>query len=183
MRLFIALPLNEEILNRISILEKEIDNKFGFRLNWISLKNLHLTILFLGYLNQNDYLKVEDIFNNFQKFKSVLDLKIKKVDYGAPGTKRMIWLYLEKNKELEEIKKYFENEIEKKKINYKREQRNFLPHINLIRLKHLKNLPEIKKQLNWQIHLNKICLFQSILKNEGAEYKNLKSINLDQHSP
>lgn len=178
MRLFIAFPLSSRILDKISALEKEIDKKFGFKLNWIPLENLHLTVLFLGYLNKDSHLKVEKVFSNYQGPKEAPHLKIKKIDYGAPGTKKMIWLYLEKNRTLEEIKKYFEKEIEKNKINYKKEEREFLAHINLIRLKNFESLPEVKKELNWQIKTNEICLFQSVLTFQGAIYKKLKSIFL-----
>lgn len=178
MRLFIALPLNKDLITKIAYLEEKIEKNLGFKLTWIPLKNLHLTILFLGYLNYEDYLKVKEIFESFNFFKKQIDLKIKKIDYGPPGIRRMIWLYIEKNNELEEIKKYFENELSRKKVKYKREEREFLPHINLVRLKKTENLPEIFEELNFSIKLNEICLFQSILKREGAEYKKLKSIYL-----
>lgn len=179
MRLFIALPLTKGFLSKIAFLEEKIEKKMGFKLPWIPLKNLHLTILFLGYLNYEDYLKVEEIFESFNLFKKPIDLKIKKIDYGPPGIKRMLWLYVEKNKELEEIKEYFENELSLRKVKYKREEREFLPHINLVRLKKTKNLPEIFEELNFSVRLKEICLFQSILKKEGAEYEKLKSIYLD----
>lgn len=178
MRLFIAFPLTSEVLNKISPLEEEINKKFGFKLNWIPLGNLHLTILFLGYLNQDNYLKIEEIFSNYHGPQDTPHLKIKKIDYGAPGAKRMIWLYLERSQILEEIRRYFEIEIKRKKINYRKEERKFLAHINLIRLKNFRNLPEIKKELNWRIRMNEICLFQSILTADGAIYKKLKSIFL-----
>ncbi len=178
MRLFIAFPLSAGLKKKIAFLEKKIGQKFKAELHWIPLENLHLTVLFLGHLNYEDYLKIGNIFENFSFSYQNLEAKIKKIDYGPPGTKRMIWLYLEKNKSLEEIKKYFEKEIIDKNIKFKQEERDFLPHINLIRLKNLKNLPVIKEELNWLIEFKEICLFQSILRKEGAEYEKLKTIFL-----
>ncbi len=175
MRLFIALGLTPGLIKKIAYLEEKIEKKLNLKIPWIPLKNLHLTILFLGHLSYENYLKISEIFDEL-KF-TPIDLKITKIDFGPPGRKRMIWLYLEKNKKLEEIKKFFEEELEKRNIAYKREAREFLPHINLVRLKTKIN-QDIKETLNWQIRLNEISLYESILKKEGAEYEKLKTIKV-----
>lgn len=181
MRLFLAYPLSSGVLAKIGFLEEKVENKIGFKLNWIPIKNLHLTILFLGHLNYEDYLKIEEIFKEEIDFKS-FEIKIKKLDYGPPGKKRMIWLYVEKNENLEKIKKYFEEKLEEKRVAYKREERDYLPHINLIRLSRseedfLKER-EIKEELKWGIKIKEIALYQSFLKKTGAEYEKLKNIIL-----
>ncbi len=178
MRLFLAFSLTAGLKKKIAFLEEKIDKKFKTKLNWIPLENLHLTVLFLGHLNYQDYLKVENILANFNLPYRNLEARIKKIAYGPPGKKRMIWLYLEKNKKLEEIKNYFEKELDKQSVFYKKEVREFLPHINLIRLKVAKDLPEIDEKLNWSINLNELCLFESYLKKEGAEYKKLKCVKI-----
>lgn len=177
MRLFLAYPLSSGVLAKIGFLEERIEKNFGLKLNWIPLKNLHLTILFLGHLGYEDYLKIEEIFKESLTFKSFY-IKIKKLDYGPPGKKSMIWLYIEKNENLEKIKRYFEEKLKEKKIAYKMEEREYLPHINLIRLKNEKNFPEIKEELNWSIKVNEIALYQSFLKKTGAEYEELKNLIL-----
>lgn len=174
LRLFIAYPLTSGILKKIGFLEDEIEKQTKQKFPWIPLKNLHLTILFLGSINYEDYLKIDKIFEEIY-FKPI-SVKIKKIDYGPPGHKRMIWLYVEKNKQLEEMKKIFEKKLDQEKISYKREERDYLPHINLARLKNTKNLPQIKKELNWQIILNEVALYQSHLYPQGAEYEKLKFI-------
>ncbi len=176
-RLFIALPLTHGLLTKIGFLEERIEKKIKKKIPWIPLKNLHLTILFLGYLKEEDLVKIFEIFDDLSQNFSSLSLKIKKIDYGPPGKKRMIWLYLEKNEKLEEIKKFFEEKLDQEKINYQREERDYLPHINLVRLNFdLKE--EIKEELSWHIVLNEIVLFESHLKKGGAEYEKLKSIKI-----
>lgn len=180
LRLFIAYPLTSGLLKKIGFLEEKIEEKTKEKFPWIELKNLHLTILFLGNIFYEDYIKIDKIFDDF-KFKPI-NVKITKVDYGPPNKKRMIWLYLEKNKKLEEIKNFFEEKIEKEKIFYKREERDYLPHINLARLKKTENLPKIEEKLNWNVVLNQVVLYQSFLKPTGAEYEKLKIINAEQDS-
>lgn len=179
MRLFIAYPLTSGVLAKIGFLEEKTNKKLKTKLNWIPLKNLHLTILFLGNINLENYLKLEEVFKESPDFSS-FDIKVKKLDFGPPGKKRMIWLYIEKNKNLEEIKNYFEKKLEEKNINYHRENRDYLPHVNLLRLKDksFSVNSEIKEELNWTIRINEIALFQSFLKSSGAEYEKIFSLSL-----
>lgn len=176
-RLFIALPLAKGLLPKIANLEKEIEQKF--KVNWIPLKNLHLTLLFLGYIDVN-YLDnviriIDEVYNENKIIFKPFNLKIKKIDYGPPGKKRMIWLYLEKNERLETIKNKIEEKLNLNKISYQKENRELLLHVNLARLKAEKNLPEIKKELNWGITLNTINLYESYLEKPFARYEIISS--------
>lgn len=177
-RLFIGIPITKGLYQKISSLEESIDK----RLNWIPLKNLHMTILFLGNIDINEIPEIVNIMDEVKlKYKDYfkkLNLKIKKVDYGPPGRKNMIWLYVEKNENLEKIKKIFEEELENRKIYFQREDRDFLPHINLIRLKNRKNLKDIKKELNWNVIFTEINLYESHLKKPFVEYEIIKTLQL-----
>jgi len=183
LRLFIAFPLTYGLKKKIGNLEEEINNKLKTKINWIPLDSLHLTILFLGHIVFEDYLKIEKIFDEFpwgySEFKKPFFLKIKKIDFAPPGKNFMIWLYLEKDDRLERLKKIFEEKLNGEKINYKREERDFLPHINLCRLKNKIN-QQIKKDLNWSVVFNKIVLFESFLKKTGAEYEPKKILELEE---
>lgn len=177
LRLFIGLTLTASLIKKITFLEKKIDHRLGFKLDWIPLKNLHLTIIFLGYLDYENYLKLIEVFSSL-KLSKPFALEISKVDYGPPGSKRMIWLYGKRNKFLAEFKEMITNEIDKMNIPYQREERVYLPHINLARLKFNKNLPSIEEDLNWQVFLSEAAIFQSHLLPTGAEYEKLKSITI-----
>lgn len=183
-RLFLALPITPGLKPKIASLEKEIEKKFPIKPNWIPFDNLHLTILFLGWEEDENIVKILKILDDYpfgyNHLKKVISAKIKKVDYGPPGRQRMIWLYFERNEVLNEIFSLFEKILVENQIPFLKEEREYLPHINLVRLKTKKNvkLPPIKKELNWSVNFNKIVLFQSILKKPFAEYVPLKEINL-----
>ena len=179
-RLFFALPLSSGLLKKIAFLEKDIEEKTKVKFPWLPLKNLHLTIIFLGYLNLEDFLKLKEIFKSINLGKR-LELKIKKIDYGPPARKRMIWLYLEKNQDLEKLKEMIEEKLNQANISYHREEREFLPHISLARLKKMKDFPEIKEELNWQVVFNELVLYESILKPSGAHYEKLLKLVLSSH--
>jgi 2'-5' RNA ligase len=179
-RLFFALSLSSGLLKKIAFLEERIEKKIKRKFPWLPLKNLHLTIIFLGYLSYEDYLKLKEIFKNLN-WKKRIEVKIKKIDYGPPGRKRMIWLYLEKNQDLENLKKLIEEKLQEEQISCHYEEREFLPHINLARLKNIEDLPEIKEELNWQVIFNELVLYESILKPSGALYEKLLRLALNSH--
>jgi 2'-5' RNA ligase len=180
LRLFTALTLSSGLQKKIAFLEKKIEDLTNFKFPWIKIDNLHLTLVFLGYMNYENYLKVEEIFKNLNWQKRI-ELKINKIDYGPPGHKRMIWLYLERNQDLENLKNLIEEKLNQAQIPYQREDRAFLPHINLARLKGDFELPAIKEDLGWQVIFNELVLFQSILKPTGAEYEKLLKLALYSH--
>lgn len=177
-RIFIALPLTKGLYPKIANLEEELSKKF--KVNWIPLKNLHITLLFLGSMNVEYIVKIKEIIDrlideNKELFKP-FNLRVKKIDYGPPGKKRMIWLYIEKNDRLSLIKEKLEKKLDENSIPFKKEERELLLHVNLARLKNLNdNLPEIKKELNWAIILNEIVLFESHLEKPFARYEELYS--------
>lgn len=179
LRLFLALSLSPNLLKKIGFLEESFDKKFKTRFPWIPLKNLHLTLIFLGYLIYEDVLKIDEIFKEIKG--EIIKTKIKKIDYGPPGNKRMIWLYFEKNEKLEKLKNILEEKLKEKNIKYQREEREFLPHINLARLKRTTNLPDIREELNWSLVFNELVLYQSHLKPEGANYEKLLKLDLSCH--
>jgi len=174
LRLFFALPLTSGLIKKIAYLEEDIDKKFKIKIPWIPLKNLHLTVLFLGHISLDDYLKIKKNFINFF-YNERLNLTIERIDYGPPGKKRMIWLYIKNNDSLKNLKRIIENKLKEANIDYKREERDFLPHINLSRLKNNVNFQNIdlKKELNWQFIPNRLVLYRSILYPTGAHYEKL----------
>lgn len=184
LRIFTALPLSYGVKKKIAILEENIDKRLKKKLNWIPLDNLHLTILFLGQIRFDDYLKVERLFDEFllerPELRKPLLLKIKKVDFGPPGKDLMIWLYIEKNERLVELKNLLEKKLDQEKIIYKRESRDFLPHINLCRLKTRIAQP-IREELNWSVIFNRLVLYESFLKKSGAEYEARKIIEFNKN--
>ncbi|MCS7183877.1 MAG: RNA 2',3'-cyclic phosphodiesterase [Patescibacteria group bacterium] len=180
-RLFFALPLSSGFIKKIGYLEKEIDKKI--KIKWLPLENLHLTLCFLGYIEINYLPLIIHTFQNLfshSELNKIIKLKIEKIGYGPPGKKRMIWLYVAKNKKLEEIKNHLENSLTNLGIIYQKENRNFLPHINLARLKNFSQdkLPEISKFLNWEVFIKEINLYESYLKKPYAHYEVLSSVKL-----
>lgn len=170
-RLFIGIPLAKEILEKIKKIEKSIDK----RLPWIPIENLHLTLIFIGWVDEDFIKKISEVLD-LVKFE-LFSIKIKKIDYALNN--QMIWLYFKERKVLNDLHKMFSEFLEKEKIPFEREKRKFLPHINLIRLKDVRyGKQNVRKLLNWEFQADKINLYESKLQKPFAKYEILKTKRL-----
>ena len=175
-RTFIAIEIdgiNKKILSDvISSLKKSDTN-----IKWITQDQMHLTLKFLGNVEENTIKNISDaiksIATNYKKF----NLSFSKI--GAfPNTKqpRVIWIGIEKGKnELKILNEKIEAECEK--LGFEKEKREYRPHLTLGRVKSLKNitnLTNIIDETNFDpqgnVKINKLTLFKSTLTPKGAIY-------------
>src|SRR3989344_3842322 len=106
------------------------------------------------------------------------------INYGPVGkTPRMIWLNgsPETSKALGEIKDALATALFDKGVNFKEEYRGFKAHITLARFPQVsgEELPEISKELNWQVTAKSIDLMESRLARSGANYDKLSEADFN----
>jgi len=207
-RIFIAINLPEGIKNELENLEKELDNLFssaGGRgpegeqvpygvkvVRWLKKDNLHLTLLFIGSVQDEEIPKISQIVKNIAQTQKPFSLRFEKVCYGPPKTMppRLIWLELEKKPELLELAETLKKEIGESGILRKIEKREFSPHITLGRIRtwewrkiEPEERPEIEKELDLDFEVKSIEIMESKLKRTGAEYSVLESVKLTGGDP
>jgi 2'-5' RNA ligase len=185
-RIFIAINLPEDTKEKLIDFEK---NWPQLPIRWVAAENIHLTLLFLGYLNENQLL---DTLKTAEKIASLyfsFSLNFEKICYGPPDKKppRMVWLKTKKNPELLALQKDLEkNLFYLPSFQYKqKENREYSPHITLGRIKQWEfrrlepeERPEIDKEISLSFPVNSVEIMESRLKREGAEYTILTSIKL-----
>lgn len=162
MRCFIAIPINNELTERILSLITKI--KPLLKTKFVEKDHLHLTISFLGDLREVDIENVKERINNVKASR----FSIKLHGLGCfPSSKRarVLWIGItEGNKELEAL---LNNFGETK------------PHITIARFKNPVNITEtVKQYFNHsfgEMEINEIVVFQSILTPKGPIYKQLWS--------
>ncbi len=103
--------------------------------------------------------------------------------FGSRYDPRVIWAGLESNKPLTEFAENVLNKLDEE--GFERGRQNFVPHITLGRIKHIrdkKNLKSVIDKNSPLIHqeewVKSFYLFESILKPEGPQYKVVKTFNL-----
>lgn len=183
-RVFIAVNLPEEIREKLFSFQKEYPS---IPAKWVGKENIHITVLFLGNLDDNQ------LFKSIQTAEKILErhkpflIKIDRLIFG-PENKfppRMIWAEIGKNQSFAALKGEVEDALFglPEYTHKEREKRAFNPHITVARIKSFKfrNLaqrPEIDVPLDIQVKVNSIDIMESELTKKGPEYTVLKSINL-----
>ena len=189
-RIFIAINLPKEIKLELEKLEKEINDLFPSELNremirWLKKDNLHITLLFIGWVKEEEIIQTCQIAKKVAQNKKNFSLRFKKVCYGPPKKipPRLIWIELEKKPELLELAEELKKETAKAGILRKIEKREFSPHITLARIKtwqwrkiEPEERPEIEREISLDFEVNSIEIMESKLKKSGAEYNIIESI-------
>lgn len=191
-RVFVAINLPEEIKEKLDNLEKEIEELFPPEqgrglLKWVPKENLHLTLLFVGTVPTDKTAQLCQLVQEITQTQNPFPIKIFKVCYG-PSPKmppRLIWLALEKNKELLKIASGLKEKIFKSGFLRRIEEREFSPHITLARIRtwqwrqiEPEERPDIERELGLEFEVKSVEVMESQLKRSGAEYKVLESCNL-----
>jgi 2'-5' RNA ligase len=191
-RVFVAVNLPDGIKQELSSVENEVQALFPQEvreglIKWVPPKNLHITLLFLGNIDNKQVLALENVIREIAAGCAPFLIKLKKLSYGPPNQMppRLIWLDVEDNPSLKEIAETLKKKAGERGILKKNEKRGFLPHITLGRIKtwlwrrmEIEERPEIERDINLSFEVRSIEIMESILKRSGAEYSVLSSVKL-----
>jgi len=184
MRLFIAVPIPDEIKNNITQIVSEL-NKTPTKVRWVKKESMHLTLKFIGNVEEKKADEITDALKTitFPEFQNKIEFK----DIGFfPNRRRprVIWVGIKDyEKKLSEWALLLEGVLEP--LGFPKEKRGFKPHLTIGRIKSPEEMDSILRIVNRRRgHLfgtakpDKVILFQSILKPTGAEYKSLHSFHV-----
>lgn len=169
-RLFVAVPITEEIKGRITPLREELKVS-GADLKLVALENLHFTLKFLGDVNESKIPEIVEKLSLLQRKPFSLSL----CGVGVfPSLERInvVWIGVE-SPELESLMQ---------KINlslnyFRKEEHEETPHLTIARVKSGRNkekLPSLaekyKNTLFGEMMIGRIILYESELGKEGPKY-------------
>lgn len=181
-RIFIAINLPEEVKKELSSFQEKLGHLFENNnvIRWTKKDNIHITLLFLGYITDQELLEVSKSIKEIVKNHKPLLVDINKVCYGPPKKMppRMVWAQGQKSSELTSLKADFEKLISS-------ENKAFSPHITLGRIKQWEwksiepeERPEIDEDISLSFEADSIEIMESKLKSGGPEYTILESVKL-----
>jgi RNA 2',3'-cyclic 3'-phosphodiesterase len=181
-RLFIAIEIPGKLKQYLYdiVTDMSIKNR-GIRA--IAKENIHLTLKFLGNTDVNKISKIARLISSesavFPKFSFSTGARIEA--FPQLKSARIIFIPVEEGSE-KIIHFYDKLEDSLSKIKIVKDDRKFIPHLTVARIRNAIDLREeinninIKPQKN--IECTHITLFESILKKSGAEYKVLEEFKL-----
>ncbi len=187
MRAFIAIELPEEVREYLRRLQGKL-GKSGADVKWVLPQNIHLTLKFLGEINEETG-EVQNIIKKTAGAKSTFGIRLSSLG-GFPtlNSPRVIWIGINKGAaEVKDIAKLLEDSLDS--IGIPAENREFSSHITIGRtrsslnrialaklLNELKDTPQTE---NIEFPVNKITLFKSTLTPKGPVYEVLKECPLN----
>ncbi len=186
-RCFLAISLSKSVKERLHKVQQVLaQSKANVR--WVRPECIHLTLKFFGDVPEE---KIEEIIKIVRSITSqVIPLKLKVKGLGTfpPNRRpRVIWAGIAGD--LRELT-YLRQEIEKAlaRIGFEPEDRPFVPHLTLGRVKSSRNIEKLSQAIKalsaetgegWEeIEVDSLVLYQSILRPSGAVYIPLKIISL-----
>ena len=186
MRTFIAIELPKEIRDYLGNLEDALKATQG-DVKWVEPKNIHLTLKFLGEIDEPKKEKINSILDAVAKEKSSYKIRISSLGaFPKLNFPRVIWVGADQgDTETKEIAKILEEKIQK--LGIPKEGRAFSSHITIGRTRSTKNREKLVQELknaadfsgsNLEFTVTKITLFKSTLTPTGPIYEVLKEANL-----
>ncbi len=181
-RTFIAIEINESVHREIAHVQEDL-KKAKERISWNKPTNIHLTMKFLGAVEENKIEPIAGVINNIAKDTPAFTTHVKNL--GAfPNFRRprVLWVGVENALEqFREIARNIENELSS--LGFTKENRKFTPHLTIGRVKSLPSKQFIEKVKNYdfvggEIHVREIVVMKSDLRPTGAVYTPLKKIEL-----
>lgn len=191
MRLFIAVDLPERLKELLSLLIVQKKQTEGVKL--VSKENLHITLKFLGEVNEFLIPAISDKLKAIAKAFNPFVLKI-----SHPGAfpnsnfPQVVWLGVENEVTIKKLANTIEESL--KSMGFKREERDFKSHITLARVKEPKKGRQFFEAVNArfiELHqghsdfraslsfeVKEFVLMKSILTSKGSIYEILQRFPL-----
>jgi 2'-5' RNA ligase len=175
-RAFIAIDLDRNIKDALVNLVRGL-RATGADIRWVTPAGMHLTLKFLGPIDEGQAVKVKDAMADVARKHRPFRLELK--DTGAfPGEQspRVLWAGVAAGPELAAL----QGDLEAALANdgFEPEKREFRPHLTLGRVKGPGRVARAMTELAGYhdksfgaMTVSRITLFESLLHPEGAEYR------------
>lgn len=178
-RLFVSLKIPDNIIENII----KIRNKVYYDKNvkWEPVENLHLTIKFIGDVNDEIVEDISDDLDLVTRYPSVSCTFNKFGFFYRENKPVILWAGLEVDAQLKRM--IDEINLSLQKFSVPVENRKFHPHLTLLRIKNNPGNSFVNSFKNFTFEpilftCNTITLYKSILHPEGSEYVKIKNYKL-----
>lgn len=183
-RSFIAIELDETVQETIATIEEEL-KKTGADVKWVKPRHIHLTLKFLGSIPFDQAESILAVIQTVAQSHSSFSFQLTRLGaFPKMENPRVIWLGIEEGKEqIRKIVLSLEEKLEK--VGFKKEEREFDPHVTIGRVRSPLNRFALSKAMK-EIRIapaisqavTQITLFKSALTPQGPLYEALKRISL-----
>ncbi len=187
-RIFIGLNLSAEISKNIEPIvkklkatadKKDIELRFSPKFNW------HITLAFLGLTPLEKIVELKSLLAAFAHEQAPLEIHLRNLG-GFPDVMgaRVLWLGVAATKKL--LSLHSDLEIHLEPWGYKGENRSYVPHVTIARLRNQKNItdlisPWVRKDFGKSL-FSQVTLFESRPAGYFSTYEPLENYQLSRES-
>lgn len=185
MRAFVAVPLTGSIQERLQEVAGRLKQlEIHARFPPVSL--IHLTLKFLGRTSPEQLEEIERRIATSAE--GISPFQVDVMGLGAfPSSvrPRVVWIGVDRNRQLSLLKEKLESHLNP--LGFDPDDRKFRPHLTLARLKSRRNLSRLiqflhdqgRNEVAGKLPVHRIQLMESILRPEGAKYRERFSVALE----
>jgi 2'-5' RNA ligase len=176
-RTFIAVEINADIRANAVALQQALA-KSGAEVKWVEPDNLHVSLLFLGEVDDRELHSVCRAVKEAAATEPPFPLRVSGVGaFPTPRRPKILWAGITDGAEA--LKRLYDK-LEAKLLDlgcYRKEERGFTPHLTLGRVKGEADAftlaAELPKRLAWdggRTVVEEVLVFSSVLQKNGPEY-------------
>ena len=142
-RTFLAVPLSEQVVAQLADAQEAL-SAAGAQVRWVARENLHLTLKFLGNVEDADTDEVCRLAGEVAAAVEPFEFVVTGLEAVPPrGALRMIWANItEPTGRLAELQRSAEDAYER--MGFEKETRPYRPHLTLGRVKSGRNVAELR---------------------------------------
>ncbi len=183
LRLFVALELPNELKCKIAQLKDELCKEIR-DVKWVSEKNIHMTLKFLGNCEEEMLPDIKSGLEFSVKKFSPFDLCLNGLGvFPSAKNARVFWVGVEDGgKKIINLQQAIEKGLVK--TGFAEDEKRFSPHITFARLKKPHNVEQLLQKVGtkgfsgYRVEVNNIYLFRSHLMANGPVYEKILELKL-----
>ena len=179
MRTFIAIELEEEVKDHLAEVQAETQ-KLCRRGNFTPKDNFHLTLHFLGEIEEDVIEYLQDAMYETARRNRPFTLTLDKIGFFPRGNKGIMWAGLERSTHLQRLFSTLEKSLEQQ--GFARERKGLSPHITLGReVEPHRSFVDVQKSTKiepMKVSVRRISLMESVRKGPKLVYVPLFRQNL-----
>ena len=182
-RIFIGIniQLKPELKKSVELLKEDLKAE---KIRWVSDEKLHLTLMFLGDISDEDITMVKDVLAKKSKEFSPFFLMLHGLSYFKHrGKPNVVLVQVSHSEKLADLVAYLRDSL--RHIVFQKNDKEFNPHLTLARMKNLKRPDQFyevirnpRKVVHQAVAVSEFVLYESILTPSGAFYGVLQKFPL-----
>jgi 2'-5' RNA ligase len=179
LRTFIAVEVPDTLKDKIARIEEEL--KGAGAANWVNPWAVHLTLKFLGYVEEEKIKEIEREMDAAAMGVKPFKIRVEGLGgFPSPASPRVVWIGVPQSPELRRLNQRLEERMSL--LGFEKEERPFSPHLTICRVKKPSEGTKIAGRLKGvaiepeDFMADSMILFKSELKKDGAVHTPIRVI-------